>query len=84
MSQPAAYLLLVANAEIDPQLRGKIGASDLVQGNVRGSCRDFKDFRGGSDEEVLAWLRRILLNNLANASRSFLDGETPGSRAVAG
>lgn len=67
------YLLLVANSKIDPQIRGKVGASDLVQDTFLEAQRDFKEFRGCSHEQLLGWLRRILLNNLANASRGFLD-----------
>jgi RNA polymerase sigma-70 factor (ECF subfamily) len=67
------YLLLVANQHLDHELRGKLGPSDVVQETFLEAQRDFGHFRGASEEELLAWLRRILLNNLANAARYYRD-----------
>lgn len=67
------YLLLVANQNLDPELRGKVGASDVVQDTFLEAQRDFGRFAGGSEEELLAWLRRILLNNMANVVRHYRD-----------
>jgi RNA polymerase sigma-70 factor, ECF subfamily len=68
-----SYLLLVANRELDEDLRGKEGASDLVQQTFLEAHRDFKQFHGTSQPEVLAWLRRILLNNLGNVRRRYVE-----------
>jgi RNA polymerase sigma-70 factor (ECF subfamily) len=65
------YLLLVAERELAPELRGKGGASDLVQEVMIDALRDFTHFRGDSEEELLAWLRRLLLNNLADFARLY-------------
>ena len=65
------YLLLVANDELEADLQGKLGPSDLVQDSFLEAHRDFGRFRGGSEAELQAWLRRILLNNVANAIRQF-------------
>jgi RNA polymerase sigma-70 factor (ECF subfamily) len=65
------YLLLVADREMDPQLRAKGGASDLVQDTFLEAQRDFVSFHGDSVEELRAWLRRLLLNNIANFTRQF-------------
>jgi RNA polymerase sigma-70 factor (ECF subfamily) len=62
------YLLLIANQQLDPDLRGKVGASDVVQESLLEAQRDFERFRGQTEEELLAWMRRILLNNLANVT----------------
>jgi RNA polymerase sigma-70 factor (ECF subfamily) len=70
-----AYLLLVARKRLDPLLLGKICPSDLVQETFLEAQRDFAQFHGTSEEELLAWLTRILLNNLANASRRYLGTE---------
>src|SRR5262245_21802963 len=67
------YLLLVANAELAPDLRGKVGASDVVQDTFLDAQRDFGGFHGCSEDELLAWLRRILLNNLATQERRYRD-----------
>jgi RNA polymerase sigma-70 factor (ECF subfamily) len=66
-----AYLLLVAARELDPALRAKGGASDLVQQTFLEAQRDFAAFHGNSEAELLAWLRRLLLNNVANFSRAY-------------
>jgi RNA polymerase sigma-70 factor (ECF subfamily) len=66
-----AYLLLVADRELDPEVRAKGGASDLVQDTFLEAQRDFAGFHGASAEELRAWLRRVLLNNVANFTRQF-------------
>jgi RNA polymerase sigma-70 factor (ECF subfamily) len=68
-----AYLLLVANRELDPALQAKGGASDLVQETFFEAQRDFARFSGRSAEELKAWLRQMLLNNLSNFARRYRD-----------
>ncbi|MDB5352194.1 MAG: sigW 16 [Planctomycetota bacterium] len=65
------YLLGVAGREMDAGLRMKGGASDLVQETFLEAQRDFAQFRGESESELLAWLRRLLLNNMANFHRHY-------------
>jgi RNA polymerase sigma-70 factor, ECF subfamily len=65
------YLLLVANKELDPKLQAKGGASDLVQQTFLEAQRDFARFRGDSEDELLAWMRRLLLHNLADFNRRY-------------
>src|SRR5690242_4317549 len=65
------YLLLVANEELDADLRPKLGASDVVQQSVIEAQRDFARFEGATREDLLAWLRRILRHNLADARRYY-------------
>ena len=67
------YLLLVANRQLDPELRAKGGASDLVQDTFLEAQRDFGQFHGASVDELRAWLRRLLLNNLADFTRQYRD-----------
>src|SRR5689334_22576253 len=59
------YLLLVANEQLDAELRDKLGPSDLVQDTFADAQHDFPQFHGHTRQQLLAWLRRILLNNLA-------------------
>ena len=66
------YLLMVAERELDPMLRAKGGASDIVQQTFMEAQRDFRQFHGTSGPELRAWLRRLLLNNLANFRRGFV------------
>jgi RNA polymerase sigma-70 factor (ECF subfamily) len=65
------YLLLVAQRELDPALEAKGGASDLVQETFLEAHRDFALFHGVGEEEMRAWLRRLLLNNLADFTRRY-------------
>lgn len=61
----ANYLKLLAATQIDKKLRRRCSPSDVVQETFFEAHRDFGQFRGQSEPELLAWLRRILANNLA-------------------
>lgn len=65
------YLLLIADRELDADVRVKGGASDLVQETFLEAHRDFGRFQGGSEAELKAWLRQLLLHNLANFARRY-------------
>ncbi|QDV33051.1 sigma-70 family RNA polymerase sigma factor [Tautonia plasticadhaerens] len=65
------YLLLIANREMEEQLRSKAGASDLVQETIIEAYGGFERFRGESEAEFYAWIRRILKNHLSNFARSY-------------
>jgi RNA polymerase sigma-70 factor (ECF subfamily) len=67
------YLLLIAQRELGRELQAKGGASDLVQQTLLEACRDFARFPGASEAELLPWLRRLLLNNLADFTRHYRD-----------
>ena len=67
------YLLRIAQRELGPDLQAKGGASDLVQVTVLDAIRDFAHFHGNTDTELLQWLRRLLLNNLADFTRQYRD-----------
>ncbi len=66
------YLLHVANQELHPNVQAKVGPSDLVQQTFLEAQRDFARFTGGTEDDLLAWLRCILLHNVANTHRSYL------------
>jgi RNA polymerase sigma-70 factor (ECF subfamily) len=80
------YLLMVANKELGSALRSKLGASDMVQETFCEAQRDWRGFQGRTPDELKAWLRRILINNLRDLNRKFsedkrrLDLEVPLSR----
>ncbi len=59
------YLRLLAQTQIDLHLQGRVDPSDLVQETMLEAFRDFGQFRGETEGQLLAWLRRILLHNLA-------------------
>lgn len=68
------YLLRIANDELDSGLRVKCGASDLVQVALFEGQRAFHQFLGANESDLLAWLRRILRNNLIDEARRYLEG----------
>jgi RNA polymerase sigma-70 factor (ECF subfamily) len=65
------YLLLVAEQDLDPALRAKGGPSDLVQQTFLEAQAAFAHFRGGTEDELLTWLRQLLRNNLIDFTRHF-------------
>ena len=66
-----AYLLHVANQELGDDLRAKLGASDLVQETLLQGQQAVERFRGQTEDELRAWLRQILLHNLARSHRFY-------------
>ena len=66
-----SYVGLVARAQIEGRLRAKVDASDLVQQTLLEAHRGLKNFRGGTEEEWLAWLRKILAHNTTDFVRRY-------------
>lgn len=69
------YLKLLARLEVDGRLQSKVDPSDLVQEAFVEVHRSFGQFRGTSQAELLAWLRRILVSRLVAAARRFLHAQ---------
>jgi RNA polymerase sigma-70 factor (ECF subfamily) len=65
------WLLLVANREIDPDLRAKVAPSDLVQETFLEAQVHFNQFAGQTEREFLAWLQGILKHRAADWTRRF-------------
>src|SRR5947209_3517455 len=73
------YLRLLARLQLDPQLRGQLDPSDIVQQTLLKAHERFDQFRGQTDEELRAWLRAILAHSLIDAVRKY--GRQKGDRA---
>ena len=58
-------------AQVETWLRAKVDASDLVQETMLEAFRDFERFGGASEQEWLAWLKRILAHNVADFVRRY-------------
>jgi RNA polymerase sigma-70 factor (ECF subfamily) len=71
LEQFRPYLLLIANEELDSEVRAKGGGSDLVQESFLEAQRGIGNFQGASAGELLAWLRQILLRNVADFTRRY-------------
>jgi RNA polymerase sigma-70 factor, ECF subfamily len=63
------YLELLARLQLQPRFRSKLGPSDIVQQTLLKATRNLDQFRGGSEAEVVGWLRRILSTSLIDAIR---------------
>lgn len=60
------YLRLQARALIGSALRARLDPSDLVQETFLEAHRDFGQFAGTTEAELVAWLRQVLVRNLAD------------------
>lgn len=63
----ANYLTLLASTQMDRRLQRRLNPSDIVQEAMLAAHRDFGDFRGQSQGELLCWLRQILIHSLHRA-----------------
>lgn len=65
------YLLFVVNAELSDALQSKFGGSDVVQQSMLEAYQSIDQFRGASKLELMAWMKKIAINNLQDESRRY-------------
>ena len=63
------YLRLLARSVVEPALRARVDPSDVVQETFLKAHREFERFAGATEPELVAWLRQILVRNLADQAR---------------
>jgi RNA polymerase sigma-70 factor (ECF subfamily) len=63
-------LILLARVQMDARLRARLHPSDVVQQTLLEACRQHDQFRGRGEEELAAWLRQMLVHNMADAGRT--------------
>jgi RNA polymerase sigma-70 factor (ECF subfamily) len=68
----ARYLTLIAQIQIGKRLQAKVDADDVVQDVFLEAHRQFVNFRGTTEGELTAWLRRILAGQIAGVFRRYL------------
>lgn len=71
LEQYREYLMTIADLQIEPVLRRKLDASDVVQQTMLEAHSRLNDFRGSTSAELAGWLKRILLNNLIDCVRAY-------------
>jgi RNA polymerase sigma-70 factor (ECF subfamily) len=64
-----SYLRLIARSLLDGALRIRLDPSDLVQETFLKAHREFNQFAGATEAELVAWLRQILVRNLADEAK---------------
>jgi RNA polymerase sigma-70 factor (ECF subfamily) len=74
------YLHLLARIQLRAELQGQLEPSDLVQETLLKAHQKFDQFRGKSDKELAAWLRRILATTLVDAARKLRPDKTGDPR----
>jgi RNA polymerase sigma-70 factor (ECF subfamily) len=65
------YLALLARLQLSRTLRSKSDPADIVQDTFLKANSSFPEFRGETEPEFTAWLRRILATTVANLVRHY-------------
>lgn len=68
------YLRLLTRLQLNPRLQSKVDESDVVQQAILEAHKCRQQFRGKTEADRLAWLRKILANALAGIGRHFSTG----------
>ena len=63
------YLRMLSRSKMRRAYQAKLGASDLVQQAMVQAIQAFDQFRGETEEELMAWLRQILVRHLCHVDR---------------
>ncbi len=66
-----SYFHLMADRQLNPKLRQKIGESDVAQQSVTMVIENFDQFRGQTNQEFQGWLKTILSNEVKKTARHF-------------
>ena len=69
LSRDREYLLFLAEAQVGPSWRAKLDLSGVVQQSLLEAHQAEVQHAGRIPQQRLAWLRRILANNLADEMR---------------
>ena len=63
------YLCLLARVQIGKDLQVRVSPSDVAQESLVAAQSAFRGFRGSTENELLAWLRKVLASRLVDAQR---------------
>jgi RNA polymerase sigma-70 factor, ECF subfamily len=79
-SRYAHYLTLLARVQFGRRLQGKLDPADVVQETFLQAHSHFANFRGTSEAEFTAWLRRILACVLSNTMQYYFGTQARNPR----
>jgi RNA polymerase sigma-70 factor (ECF subfamily) len=65
------YLRLLARIHLDRSVQAKVDPSDLVQETLLRAAGHISQWRGNSEPELIAWLRRIMANTSAKTMAQY-------------
>jgi len=71
LQQFRSFLKDRARHHLDPNLKVKAEESDLVQESLLAALQGFPEFKGFSEDEITAWLVRILAHRAINLHKHF-------------
>lgn len=66
-----SYLTQVANHNVEPSLKQKVGTSDIVQQSSLRVIEHFDQFQGNTTQQFKAWLKKIVVNETHKARRLY-------------
>ncbi|GAB5406696.1 MAG: sigma-70 family RNA polymerase sigma factor [Aureliella sp.] len=69
------YLKFLASTRMSGLVRGRAGSSDVVQEVGLQACKAIGQFRGGTEQEFLAWLRAVLASRLSRLMEQHVGAE---------
>ena len=64
------YLTILARTHLGNRFERRVDASDIVQTTLLEAHEKRGEFRGTANAEMAGWLRKILVNNVADAIRA--------------
>ncbi len=79
-TQYGPHLLRVARRRLPKRLQAKTGGSDVLQLMFLRAYQDFHHFHGQTEAELKGWFRQILLHNIRDVERQYLQA---GKRQMA-
>ncbi len=68
----SGYLNVLSRGQLAKEIRHRVSPSDVVQDTLLEAHRDFHRFRGTDIDAFTAWLRKVLVNNIASAVETHL------------
>ena len=72
VSRVRNYLMVVADGSLNQRLQSKLSASDIVQQSMLEAQQSIDRFKGSSEAQIRAWLKKIVLCNLVDSTRQFI------------